>query len=97
MEDILILTSASEVKNRQQEYPNIEVKPITFATSELKATHWKFLMGALGSQNIYMRSFKRILKNLRGNITLETLREAINNLNLAGNLQNLATSRLDFA
>lgn len=34
---------------------------------------------------------------MRENLTLETLREAIDNSNLADNLQNLATSRLDFA
>ncbi len=97
LKDILILTSASEVETRQAEYPDIDVKPITFAASELKVTHWKFLMGALGSQSMYMRSFKGILKNLRENLTLGALREAIENSNLADNLKNLATSRLDFA
>ena len=51
--------------------------PIAFAASELKASHWKFLMGAVGSQSMYIRQLALIMKKLRGELTLDALREGI--------------------
>jgi hypothetical protein len=45
-------TPESKVAERRTEYPGIEVLPISFAASELKASHWRFLMGAVGSQSM---------------------------------------------
>lgn len=49
LEDLVILTPTAKVDERRREYPGITVLPIAFAASELKASHWKFLMGAVGS------------------------------------------------
>lgn len=97
LQDILILTPASKVEARKAEYPDIEVKPIAFASSELKVGHWKFLMGAIGSQSMYMRQLNLIMKKLRGNLTLEALQEAIKTSNLSEHLKDLAIARLEFA
>lgn len=79
------------------EYPDIEVKPIAFSASELKAAHWKFLMGAIGSQSMYMRQIKFIMRGLRDNLTLDALRADFDNSGLSDHLKELAQTRLLFA
>ena len=74
---MLILTPAAKVEERRAEYPGIEVMPIAFAAGELNASHWKFLMGAVGSQSMYIRQLTLIMKRLRGDLTLEALRRAV--------------------
>jgi DNA phosphorothioation-dependent restriction protein DptH len=95
--DVVILTSTAKVEERQAEYPGIQVLPITFASSELKAAHWKFLMGAVGSQSMYLRQINLIMKNLRNQLTLPRILQAIEASGLADNLKELAKARLSFA
>jgi DNA helicase HerA-like ATPase len=97
LKDVLILTPENKVAERRSEYPDIEVKSIAFSASELKAVHWKFLMGAVGSKSMYMRQISQIMRKLRGNITLEAFRNAIENSSLSDNLKGLAQTRLQFA
>ena len=97
LKDILILTPSNKVEERRREYPDIEVKPIGFSASELKAAHWKFLMGAIGSQSMYMRQINLIMRGLRDNLTLDALRNGIENSGLSDHLKELAQTRLLFA
>ena len=95
--DVLILTPANKVEVRRADYPDIEVKPIAFSASELKAAHWKFLMGAIGSQSMYMRQINLIMRGLRENLTLDALRAGIESSSLSDHLKELANTRLLFA
>ncbi|EOY4003217.1 ATP-binding protein [Klebsiella pneumoniae subsp. pneumoniae] len=97
LNDVLILTPANKVDERRAEFPDIEVKPIAFSASELKAAHWKFLMGAIGSQSMYMRQINLIMRGLRDNLTLDSLRAGIDNSGLSDHLKELAQTRLLFA
>ncbi len=97
LKDVLILTPANKVDERRAEYPNIEVRSIAFSASELKAAHWKFLMGAIGSQSMYMRQINLIMRGLRDNLTLDALRTGIENSGLSDHLKELAQTRLLFA
>ncbi len=97
LKNVLILTPGNKVAERSTEYPGIEVKPIAFSASELKAAHWKFLMGAVGSQSLYIRQIKQIMRELRGDLNLDAFRNAIERSNLADNLKKLAQTRLLFA
>ncbi len=97
LKDVLILTPSSKVDKRRDEYPDIEVRPLTFSASELKAAHWKFLMGAIGSQSMYMRQINLIMRGLRENLTLDSLRTGIENSSLSDHLKELAQTRLLFA
>jgi DNA phosphorothioation-dependent restriction protein DptH len=85
------------VEERKAEYPGIPVFPIAFAASELKASHWKFLMGAVGSQSMYIRQIGLVLKKLRGDLTLAALRDGIEHSGLSDHLKDLARLRLRFA
>jgi hypothetical protein len=97
LKDVLILTPGSKVAERKSEHPDIEVKPISFAASELKAVHWKFLMGTVGSKSMYMRLINQTMRQLRGSITLDVLKEAIESSDIPDNLKKLAATRLSFA
>ena len=97
LEDMVILTPAAKVEERRAEYPGITVMPIAFSASELKAAHWKFLMGAVGSQSMYIRQLALIMKKLRGEITLDALRGGVQESGLSDSLKELALLRLDFA
>lgn len=97
LSDIVILTPSAKVAERKAEYPGIEVLPIAFAASELKAAHWKFLMGAVGSQSMYIRQLGLIMKKLRGGLTLSALRKGVDDSGLSEYLKELAMLRLRFA
>lgn len=97
LRDILVLAPDSKVDERREEFPGIEVMPISFAASELKAAHWKFLMGAAGSQRMYLQQMNQIMRSLRENLTMDALRAGIENSRLSDNLKDLALTRLSFA
>ena len=97
LEDLVILTPAAKVEERRGDYPGITVMPIAFAASELKASHWKFLMGAVGSQSMYIRQLALVMKKLRGDLTLDALRQGIEQSTLSDYLKDLALLRLRFA
>ncbi|MBF0155303.1 MAG: ATP-binding protein, partial [Magnetococcales bacterium] len=97
LKDVVILTPADKVAERKAEYPDLEVYPIAFSAGELKATHWKFLMGAIGSQSMYMRQINLIMRGLRSNLTLDSIRSGIENSGLSDHLKDLAKTRLQFA
>jgi hypothetical protein len=97
LRDILLLAPENKVDERRSEFPGIEVMPISFAATELKATHWKFLMGATGSQRMYLQQINQIMRTLRSNLTMDGLRMGIENSHLSDNLKDLALTRLSFA
>ena len=97
LSDLVILAPAAKVEERRAEYPGIEVLPIAFAATELKASHWKFLMGAVGSQSMYIRQLTLIMKKLRGELTLAALRQGVQDSGLSDYLKELALLRLEFA
>jgi hypothetical protein len=97
LNDIIILTPADKIDERKSEYPDFAVRPIAFSASELKAAHWKFLMGAIGSQSMYLRQINLIMRGLRNNLTLDAIRNGIENSGLSDHLKELAHTRLQFA
>ena len=97
LSDTVILVPASKVAERKKEYPGIEVIPIAFSARELKATHWKFLMGAVGSQSLYLRQVNLMMKKLRDDLTLESILQGVEDSSLSDHLKELARIRLKFA
>lgn len=97
LHDIVLLAPDAKVAERKIEYPDINVLPIKFASSELKAMHWRFLMGAVGNQSVYLRQMNLIMRKLRDNLSLYALRQNIEDSNLPDKLKELALLRLQFA
>lgn len=97
LSDVLLLVPADKIAERRGEYPNIEIRALEFAATELQASHWRFLMGAVGNQANYMRQLNRIMKNLRDDLTLDGLRHGIDHSRMPDHIKELAHGRLDLA
>lgn len=98
IEDIVLLVPQDKLEERKQEYPSIEVQPISFHSTELNVQDWMFLLGAIGNDSTYIRQLKAIMRSVRNNISLQTLRRGIANSNLLTISQkSLAEQRLNFA
>jgi DNA phosphorothioation-dependent restriction protein DptH len=97
LRDIVLLVPAGKLEARRAEYPDLEVLPLRFASSELQAGHWRFLMGAVGNQATYIRKLNQIMRSMRDALTLTGLREAIDHAGLPDNLNELANLRLNLA
>jgi len=97
LNDVVMLTSEDKVDERKIEYPGIDMYPLKFSSKKLHASHWKFLMGAVGNNSVYLRQLTQIIRNHRDKLTLEILREEIYNSEMADTIVELAQMRLDFA
>lgn len=98
IEDIVLLVPKDKLLERKQEYPSIEVQPISFNSTELNVQDWMFLLGAVGNDSTYIRQLKAIMRSVRNNISLQTMRRGIANSNLLTTSQkSLAEQRLNFA
>ena len=95
--DVVMLVPEDKLEERQAEYPSIQVHPLKFAAAELQASHWRFLMGAVGNQATYIRQLNRIMKKLRDDLTLEGLRQGIADSRMPDHIKELAYGRLELA
>ena len=75
--DLVMLVPENQIAQRQIEYPGIEVRALAFGSAELQARHWRFLMGALGNQSTYVRQLNRIMRAVRSQLTLQTIRDGV--------------------
>lgn len=97
LSDVVLLTPEDKLEQRRAEYPGIEVHPLKFCSAELQASHWKFLMGAVGNQAAYIRQLGNIMRKNRNNLTLSGIRGGVENSSMPDSLKELANMRLDFA
>ncbi|MFF9113033.1 hypothetical protein [Streptomyces sp. NPDC014805] len=97
LSDVVLLAPADQVEERRVEYPALDVRPLKFSSAELKAAHWRFLMGAVGNQALYIRQLGRIMKAHRNNLTLDAIRLGVEQSSLSDTLKQLAYDRLDLA
>lgn len=97
LEDIVLLTPKAQLDERREEYPYITVEPMTFSSAELKASHWKFLMGAVGNQSLYLRQINSIIRRLRNNLVLDQLLDEVERSPMADHMKETARARLQLA
>lgn len=98
IDDVILLTPIDKVEERRSEFPSIEVRPIGFDSKELNVQDWMFLLGAIGNESSYIKQLKAIMKEMRRNITLDGLRQSVEDSLLLSNSQKaLARQRLSFA
>jgi hypothetical protein len=97
IDDVVVLAPADKVAERQAEFPGVTVLPLSFSSAELQASHWRFLMGAVGSQSLYMKQINHIMRDLRQHLSWERIRDAVANSHLPDNLKGLAETRLNLA
>lgn len=97
LNDIIVLVPEGKLEQRRKEFSGLEVYPITFDTSELDIGDWKFLMGVVGSDAMYVKKMNQIFKRFRGNPTLNILYGSIASADLTASQRELAKARLKFA
>lgn len=97
LSDVIMLTPEDQIDQRRREFPNIIVHPLKFGSAELRASHWRFLMGALGNQSTYIRQLGRIMKSNRNGLSLQVIRDGIDQSTLSDTIKQLAHQRLDLA
>ena len=97
LEDVVILVPADQLEQRRLEHPELTVLPLKFGSGELRAEHWRFLMGAVGNQSTYIRQLQRIMKAHRNALRLDVIRDGVADSGLPDNLKQLAQQRLDLA
>lgn len=97
LKDVVLLAPEAKVEQRRREFPGIVVQPIKFASSELGADSWKFLLGAYGNDALYIRQLVAIMRRHRSALTVDTFRQEIAAAGLPPSIQRLADDRLDLA
>lgn len=98
IKDVILLTPESKLEMRQAEYPDIEVHPIGFDSSELAVKDWMFLLGAMGNDSTYIKELKQILKECRNDMSLKNIREGVaRNEHMSSSQRSLAEQKLGFA
>jgi hypothetical protein len=98
IDDIVLLVPKAKVEERKLQYPQIEVRPIAFKSSELSVKDWQFLLGAVGNDSIYIRQINSIMRKLRNNLSFNGLRlEVRNSTSLSNAQKTLAEQRFQFA
>ncbi|WP_274912538.1 methylation-associated defense system ATP-binding protein MAD8 [Streptomyces sp. WZ-12] len=95
--DVLLLAPADQVADRRREFPGIDVQPLAFSSAELQASHWRFLMGAVGNQSTYIRQLTRIMKSNRNNLNLGVIRQGVADSGMPDHVKQLAQERLNLA
>lgn len=78
LSDIILVVPPSKMDDRRREFPDVKVVPLQFASTELSAAHWKYLMGAVGNPSLYLRQIGLIIRQLGSQITLESIQHHVN-------------------
>lgn len=97
LSDVVLLSPKAKLSERREEYPELDVQPIAFNSAELKASHWRFLMGAIGNPSMYLRHINLIMRRLRGDLTLERIKRELEVTPLSDHLREMALSRIRLA
>jgi hypothetical protein len=97
LDDVIVLAPADKLEARRIEFPHLDVRPLKFASSELQASHWRFLMGAVGNQSTYIRQLNHVMRDLRQKLTLDAIKHGIDTSRMADHLKDLARQRLELA
>lgn len=93
--DVVLLTLASQVEERREEYPALDVQPISFAARELNVEDWMFLLGAKGADATYVKQLKQIMKACRRDMTLANIKSGVEaDASMPAAHKSLATQRL---
>ena len=95
--DVVVLVPGDQLEQRRAEHRGLKVLPLKFASRDLRAEHWRFLMGAVGNQSTYIRQLQRIMKANRNDLRLDAIREGVEDSGLPDSLKQLAQQRLDLA
>ena len=87
LDDVIMLAPIDKVEERQEEYPSIEVLPISFHSKDLNVQDWMFLLKAVGNDSTYISQLRSIMRANRRNLNLEDLKASVESSGLLSNSQ----------
>ncbi len=98
IDEVVLLVPKAKLEERKADYPNLKVGPLALSSAELNIQDWRFLMGAIGNQSLYIKHLNSIMKSLRDRLTLDGLKIGIQqSALLTASQRELALSRLSLA
>lgn len=97
LRDLILLVPEGKLEQRRRDYPEIDVCSIKFSSTELGADSWKFLLGAFGNDSFYIRQMVAIMRRYRDRLTLDALRQEIQDADLPPATRRLAEDRIALA
>lgn len=97
LEDIVLLVPIDKLDERKAEYPDLKIAPIAFSSQELNIKDWKFLMGAMSNQAMYIQTINMIMRQGRNQLTLDFIQQGIENSALSSHQKDFALHRLELA
>ena len=97
--DMVVLVPPWTLKEREKQFPDAKVMPLTFSPKELSQSEWQLLMGVPGSNALYVNQVKQILLELSigGNLDLKSIQRAVEEAGMSSQSKNLAIERLNLA
>lgn len=97
IEDVVVLVPQAVLDRRRREYGDVRVEPIALGPDELQLADWKLLMGIAEGNQMYAKAMSLILGELRDELTLKKLRDAIEESELGVAQKATALHRIRFA
>lgn len=97
LKDTLLLTTNDTLESRRREFPDVDVQPIAFASTELSVADWRFLMGATGNDALYIKLLNEVMRQARTNLSLDAIKAGLAQSPMSDAQRLLAHTRLDFA
>lgn len=94
--EVLVLVPPDVLEERQREFPDLQVKPLLVGPQELTVDDWRLLMGLEGGEQMYARAMNTIFRQLRGGVTIESLKAAIDASRMNQAQKDLASMRVEF-
>jgi DNA helicase HerA-like ATPase len=95
--DVRVLVPEALLREREAEFPGVEVRPLLLSARELAIDDWKLLMGVEGGDQLYVKAMTNVFRSLRSRLSFDSLRDAIASGTLTQQQKTLAETRIDFA
>lgn len=92
-----MVTPAAFLQRRKEQYPDIQIRPLKFSSRELHVEDWQFLMGTSDNEAMYLKQLKNIITSRRDNLTLESIRQGVEEEDFEERFRRLISLRLKFA
>ncbi len=94
--EVVVIVPEGTLAERRAEYAGLEVEPLLLAPSELSLNDWQLLMGLKTADQMYAKAMAQTFRDLRGNVTIEALENAIESSDLTSQQKKFARQRITF-
>ena len=97
--EVVVVVPAGVLGERQRDSPNLPVLPLLLAPAELTASDWQMLMGLKSGDPMYFRVVTQLIRQERqehAELSVGSLKRAIERSSLSQQQRNLALTRLNF-